>query len=251
MLTRLNNAYLYASRFSIDVAHELRTPLTILQGELELLARSTNLPHEVHLSIDSALQEAMRLGHMVQNLTKLSQIGSIWGKQAHVLVDLRALACETIDHMRLLAEDKGVTLENVEGPAVTLEGDPERLKQIIVNLLDNAVKYTPSEGRIAVQVSAQKGCAVIEVIDNGIGIAAEHLVHIFERFYRASTDRGETGSGLGLAIVKSICEAHHGRIVVASSPGGGSRFRVEIPQTGTDQPHTQAQEPNPPALGLR
>jgi len=249
MLVRLNGAYLYASRFSTDVAHELRTPLTILQGELELLARSTNLPREAHSSIDSALQEATRLGHMVQNLTKLSQFGSIWGKQAQVPVDLRVLARETIDHMRLLAEDKGVTLEYAEGSAVTLEGDPERLKQVIVNLLDNAVKYTRAGGRIAVQVWAQRGYATIEVSDDGIGIAAEHLGHIFERFYRASTERGETGSGLGLAIVKSICEAHHGRIVVASSPGGGSRFRIEIPQTGTRQRQTYLEEPNPAALG--
>ncbi len=238
MLTRLNDAYLYAGRFSADAAHELRTPLTILQGELELLARSTNLPSEVQTAIDSALHEATRLAHLVQSLTKLSQIGSIWGKQAHVPVDLRALASETIEHMRLLAEDKGVTVDDVVGPTIMLEGDPERLKQIIVNLLDNAVKYTPRGGRIAVQVSAARGWAIVEVIDNGIGIEAEHLPHIFERFYRASSDRGEAGAGLGLAIVKSICEAHHGRIAVTSSPGAGSRFRVEIPLAIADQLQT-------------
>jgi signal transduction histidine kinase len=243
MLGRLNDAYQYASRFSADAAHELRTPLTILQGELELLARSPGLPTDVQTSIGSVLQEAARLGHIVQSLTKLSQIGSIWGKQAHLPVDLRALAAETIEHMRLLAEDKGVMLDDVAGPAVILPGDPERLKQIIVNLLDNAVKYTPPGGRIGVQVSASTHCAIIEVIDDGIGIAPEHLPRIFDRFYRVATDRGETGSGLGLAIVKSICEAHHGRIIVNSKPGVGSHFRIEFAQNRWLTPKVGLSEP--------
>jgi signal transduction histidine kinase len=131
----------------------------------------------------------------------------------------------------LLAEDKGVSVAcNVEGN-VCVEGDRARIKQVVVNLLDNAIKYTPYYGSINLNVHAREGKAVIEVADTGIGIPPEALPHIFERFFRVDNarSRGAGGAGLGLAIVKSICTAHGGRVEVESTEGRGSRFTVELP----------------------
>ena len=141
-----------------------------------------------------------------------------------------ALAAETIDHIRLLAVDKDIAIEAPTGVHAVAAGDRDRLKQVLVNLLDNAIKYTPAGGRIAVEVEEAGDAAVLTVKDTGIGIAADSLPLIFDRFFRVTTDRGEVGAGLGLAIVKSICAAHGGAVSVESSPGAGSIFKVSLPQ---------------------
>jgi signal transduction histidine kinase len=152
------------------------------------------------------------------------------GKRAHRAVDLHALAAETIDQMRLLAEDKDITITAPEGVHAVAAGDRDRLKQVIVNLLDNAIKYTPAGGRIRVTVDETGDMTVLSVSDTGAGIAPQDVPRIFDRFYRVATDRGEIGAGLGLAIVKSICTAHGGRISVDSRVGEGSTFRMELPR---------------------
>lgn len=133
--------------------------------------------------------------------------------------------------MRLLAEDKQITLACQTPASVPIEGDRARLKQVVVNLLDNALKYTPNGGQVCVKVSAVAGRAWLEIEDTGLGIPAEALSHLFERFYRVDKARSRQmgGAGLGLAIVKSIVTAHAGQITVESSEECGSRFRVELP----------------------
>ncbi len=229
MLERLDSAYQHASRFSADAAHELRTPLTIMRGELEFIALCHNLPTEIQTAVGSALDETMRLGQIVENLMALARTDGIGGKRAHWAVDLRALSAETIDQMQLLAEEKDIALTCTDGAPVMTLGDRDRLKQVLVNLIDNAIKYTRHGGRVTLDVMHRGEHAVLKVTDTGIGIAPEHQASVFDRFFRVDPDRGVDGAGLGLAITKSICAAHGGSIVVESAPGQGSTFRITLP----------------------
>ncbi|HEX4270496.1 MAG TPA: ATP-binding protein [Rhizomicrobium sp.] len=229
MLDRLDNAYSHVSRFSADAAHELRTPITIIRGELELVVAQAKPSSDVDRAIGNALEEMTRLSGMVDSLITLSRMESMWGKMTHSSVDLLALAAETIDQMNLLAEEKHITLEKPSGSSVLVAGDRDRLKQVLVNLLDNAIKYTPVGGQVTVHVGAAGDLGFFEVEDSGIGIDPLNHERVFDRFYRVSADRGETGAGLGLAIVKSICQAHGGTVFVRSASEIGSIFRVELP----------------------
>ena len=229
MLDRLDNAYSHISRFSADAAHELRTPLTIIRGELELVAVNARASADVDQAISNALEEMTRLSGIVDSLTTLSRMESLWGKRVHAPVDLTALAVETIDQINLLAEEKQIALIRPSGAGVFVAGDRERLKQVLVNLIDNAIKYTPKGGRVTVDVGTAGESGFVSVEDNGIGIDPNHMDRVFDRFYRVRPDRGEQGAGLGLAIVKSICHAHGGAVTLRSVPEFGSCFRVEIP----------------------
>jgi signal transduction histidine kinase len=229
MLERLDGSYQHASRFSADAAHELRTPLAIMRGELELLA-TEELPEELQVAIGNILGEAERLSQIVESLMAMTQMDSTAGKRAHLAVDLHALAAETIDQMRLLAVEKDITIDAPAGVHAMAAGDRDRLKQVLVNLLDNAIKYTPAGGHVTVEVEETGNSAILGVRDTGIGIDAESLPLVFDRFFRVTTDRGEVGAGLGLAIVKSICAAHGGSVAVESTPGAGSIFKVILPQ---------------------
>jgi signal transduction histidine kinase len=228
MLDRLDSAYQYANRFSVDAAHELRTPLAIIRGELEFIG-SQELPAELGEALTNMLAEVQRLSEMVENLGMLSRMDSLWGKREHQEFDLHALARETMDQMRLLAEEKNIELCPISGSTAIVAGDRNRLKQVLVNLLDNAIKYTPAGGRVAVEVLQHGNRVRLMVRDTGIGVAPEHQAKIFDRFYRISTDRGATGSGLGLSVVKAICSAHGGTVDVESVLHAGSTFRIELP----------------------
>jgi len=240
MLDRLDSAYSHVSRFSADAAHELRTPLTIIRGELELIVSGAQLPSEVDHALSNALGEITRLSGIVNSLITLSRMDSGWGKHAHEPVDLRALAAETMEQMNLLAVDKQIELNRPTGPAVVVAGDRNRLKQILVNLIDNAIKYTPRGGQVSVETGVANDMGFIAIEDNGIGIDPMHHERVFDRFYRVSTDRGDMGAGLGLAIVKSICHAHGGSVVLRSVPHVGSYFRIEIPLLPVGMPRSLA-----------
>jgi len=229
MLDRLESAYSHVSRFSADAAHELRTPLTIIRGELELVASGQRLAPDIDNAISNALEEMTRLSGIVDSLITLSRMDSMWGKQAHEPVDLTSLTEETLDQMGLLAEEKQINLKRSLSAPVVVVGDRDRVKQVLVNLLDNAVKYTPHGGWISVETGTQDDMGFVSVEDNGIGIDPNHQVRVFDRFYRVLPDRGDIGAGLGLAIVKSICHAHGGSVSLRSVPEIGSSFRVEIP----------------------
>jgi signal transduction histidine kinase len=233
MLNRLDSAYQHASRFSADAAHELRTPLAIVRGELEFIAPRSELAPEVSAAAGSALDETLRLGRLIENLLTLTVIEGVGGKRAHWPVDLQELGIEIIDQMRLLAEEKQIALVCTVHPSVYALGDRDRLKQALVNLLDNAIKYTHAGGRITVEVARRGEHALLSVADSGIGIAQEHQSSIFDRFFRIDPDRGTDGAGLGLAIVKSICVAHGGSIAVKSMLNEGSTFTIELPLAPT------------------
>jgi len=233
MLDRLDTAYAHVSRFSADAAHELRTPLTIVRGELELVMPEAKASPELERAISNALEEMNRLSDMVDSLITLSRMESLWGRGSHPRIALLSLARETAEQMNLLAVEKNITLEEPDGdPTVAVAGDRDRLKQVLVNLIHNAIKYTPEGGKVRVSVGASSGKAQIKVEDTGIGIDPAHHARVFDRFYRVSPDRGEAGAGLGLAIVRSICHAHGGTVTLNSSVGKGSSFFVELPLVG-------------------
>jgi two-component system OmpR family sensor kinase len=184
---------------------------------------------DVDKAISNALEEMTRLSGIVDSLITLSRMDSLWGKRTHSSIDLPALATETLDQMNLMAVEKDITLERPSGPAVNVAGDRDRLKQVLVNLVDNAIKYTPYGGTVRVQVGTEADTAFVSVEDTGIGIDPDHHERVFDRFYRVAPDRGENGAGLGLAIVKSIIHAHGGTVELRSAPTMGSSFRVELP----------------------
>jgi signal transduction histidine kinase len=212
----------------------LRTPLTILRGELEAAFGQPEVAPELRETIGSALEETERLSRIVESLMAISRLDAGEAKMEHDILDLAELAVSTTEQMRLLAEDKDIALRCESEEPVSIEGDRARLKQVIVNLVDNAIKYTPAGGLVDVKVRASNGCAMLEVNDNGVGIPAEALPHIFERFYRVDKARSRQmgGAGLGLSIIKAIVTAHGGQVRVESVEGRGSRFLVESPVAG-------------------
>jgi heavy metal sensor kinase len=231
MVQRLDDAFQYSRRFMADASHELRTPLTVLRGELESCIQEPTLAPEWRERLGSALEEVERLAGIVEGLFAISRLDAGEAAAEWVKLDLARLAAATADQMSLLAEDKNIQVTCAAAEPVWVEGDQARLKQVVVNLLDNAIKYTLQGGVIALTVSAINSHAVLEVADNGIGIPPEALPRVFDRFFRVDKARSRElgGAGLGLSIVKSICTAHHGRVEASSLPGQGSRFRVELP----------------------
>ena len=231
MIERLDQAFQHINRFSADASHELRTPLTILQLELEGIAQSHRLNPSLTDQIGSALEETHRMSHIVENLLAISRLDAGEVKMDKARLDLGQLAASTAEQMRLLAEEKLILFRSNVATNIYVEGDRSRLQQVIVNLVANAIKYTQEGGEVEVNVRADRGTAVLEVSDNGVGISAHALGHVFERFYRAdkARSRNSGGAGLGLAIVKAICTAHGAEIKVSSEEGHGSRFTVELP----------------------
>ena len=215
------------------VSHELRTPLTSIRGYLELVldGEAGDLTDDQREFLGIVERNAHRLLALVGDLLFLAQVEA--GKLSLELgaVDLSSLAAETVETARPLAEEKGVTLTLASGPLPLLAGDRIRLAQLLDNLVSNGVKFTPSGGRVDVRVRGERGRAVIEVRDTGMGVPPGEQDHLFERFFRASkaTEQAIPGTGLGLAISKAIVHAHGGRITVASEEGKGSTFRVDLP----------------------
>jgi heavy metal sensor kinase len=231
MISRLEDAICNSKRFVADASHEIRTPLTVLHGELESLAQAPHVDHGIRESLGSMLEEVERLAAVVEGLLVVSRLDAGEAQAERVQFDLAQLVTTTADQMSLLAEDKNITVLCEAAERIIVEGDRARLKQVVVNLLDNAIKYTPAGGVVRLQVMAQEGHAVLDVMDNGIGIPPEALPYVFERFFRVdrSRSRDQGGAGLGLSIVKSICTAHGAEIQVMAQPEGGSRFRIRQP----------------------
>jgi len=230
MIARLNDAFQNSKRFVADASHELRTPLTILRAELENLVEDSRLDAEIRERAASMFEEAVRLSRIVEQLFTLSRLDAGEAQAEWSRFDLAGMAKNTAEQMGLLAEDKKISIQCDANQSVVVEGDPSRLKQVVVNLLDNAIKYTPQNGRIQLRVRAVNGHAILEVEDNGVGIPAEALPHVFDRFYRVDQIRSSDveGAGLGLSIARAICSAHGAEIDATSSPSSGSCFRVKL-----------------------
>jgi heavy metal sensor kinase len=238
MIARLEETIQGSKQFVADASHELRTPLTVMRGELESLAQDGQLKGETREALGSVLEEVDRLGEIVEGLLALSRLDAGEAHSEWVRFDLAALVGGTAEQMNLLAEDKKVNLTTAVATPVFVEGDRARLKQVVVNLLDNAIKYTPAGGSVALSVRRDGPRALFEVSDTGAGIPADALAHVFRRFYRVDDARSREGggAGLGLSIVKAICAAHGASVEVASVPGRGSTFRVTLPLAAEGAP---------------
>jgi len=231
MIRRLDEAFQHNQRFLADASHELRTPLTTMRAELEELIGETHGRPDLSGVAESALEEVERLRKIVEGLFAVSRLEAGEALEEKKALDLAELAVSTAEQMILLADDKDIAIAcHSSGPVLVL-GDGSRLKQVIVNLLDNAIKHTPRGGKIDVSVEVNDSKAVLEVSDNGVGIPQHALSLVFERFYRVDKARSREsgGAGLGLSIVKSICIAHGGRVTAESEEGKGARLKVELP----------------------
>lgn len=230
-LERLENAFNRIRQFSADVSHELRTPLTILRGETEVGLRWAKEPEEFRELFRSNLEEINRMSKIIECLLELSRAEEGGLKLELTEVELGELVAEVVQQSRLIDPEKGLKIAYTLDEPVAVTGDWLRLRQVFMNLLGNAVKYTPEGGEISVAVDATGGFARISVIDSGVGIPADDLPNIFERFYRVdkARNRADGGIGLGLSLTKTFVEAHGGRIEVVSEPDKGSVFTVYLP----------------------
>jgi heavy metal sensor kinase len=237
MIARLEDAFQHVNRFSADASHELRTPLTILQLELEGIVQNHTMSASLEAQIGSALEETHCMSRIVESLLTISRLDAGEAKLDRLPLSLSALVTSTASEMKILAQEKSIALRTSAEGDIWVEGDRTRLQQVIVNLIDNAIKYTPEGGTVEVRVRSEAGKALLEVEDNGVGIPTNAISHVFERFYRVdkARSRASGGAGLGLSIAKAICTAHAAEIRVSSEEGRGSCFRVELPMVAAPE----------------
>ena len=232
-LTRLESSFEQMRRFTADASHELRTPLTVIRsvGEVGLRGRRDEVAYRE--IIGSMLEEVDRLARLVDRLLMLSRADTGQSKLSTDIVDLSELADEVAAQLGVLAEEKqqSITLERTGAPRWT--GDRLVLRQALLNLVDNAIKYSPVGGRITIRVAESPAAAVVEVSDTGPGIPEELQSRIFDRFYRLdkSRSRDNGGTGLGLSIAKWAVEVNGGQLTLEKTNGVGSTFRITLPQT--------------------
>ncbi|HEX6078011.1 MAG TPA: heavy metal sensor histidine kinase [Methylomirabilota bacterium] len=230
MLARLEEAFDQTRRFAADAAHELRTPLTVLRGGIEVALRMERSPEEYRRVLASSLEEVQRLIRLAEDLLLLSR--SLAGPAgARAPVDLEPLVLEVFEVGARLGHAANVAVRVDATTPLAALGDGAALRRALVNLVENAVKYTPTGGKVELSLARADGFAEITVADTGIGIDPAEIERIFEPFHRLDAARAHDtgGAGLGLAIARSIVIAHGGAIAVESAPGAGSRFTVRLP----------------------
>jgi heavy metal sensor kinase len=229
MMTRLNRSFEQIRQFSTDVSHELRTPLTVIRGQLEVALFTARNEEQYREAIADALEGVERLSNIVRALLMLSQAetGQLALQKSNV--DFAKLVDELVDQHQIPAEAQGVGL-SAELPATCLiHADRIQLERLVSNLLGNAIKYTPAGGKVKVRLFGEGETVKFIVEDTGVGIAPDHLPHIFDRFYRVPSADSEKGLGLGLSFVAWIVQAHGGTIDVESQLQKGTRFLVSLP----------------------
>jgi heavy metal sensor kinase len=231
MIRRLHESFARVRQFSADASHELRTPLTVLRGEIELALRTKKSPEEYRRILESTLEETLRLTSIIDNLLTLAKADRGQVQAELTEVELHRLVEELYEDGMILAASKNITMTLRSNVPITIVGDRGRLRQLLLNLVDNAVKYTPPGGSVTLALWQQNRSAVFEVTDTGIGIPEGESGKIFDRFYRVDKARSRDlgGTGLGLSIAKWIAELHRGTITVKSELQKGSTFTVELP----------------------
>ncbi|MCL5291549.1 MAG: HAMP domain-containing histidine kinase [Actinobacteria bacterium] len=221
-------------RFVADASHELRTPLTVMRTEAEVALRDTNLDATGARSVlESALEEIGKLQSLSDYLLTFGRLENVNANQSFARVNLSDIVEEAQRQVGALAQDKNISIGS-DVDDVTLEGLRDNLVQLVVILLDNAIKYSSEGDCVNVRGRAQKGGVILEVQDSGAGIRAGDLPFIFNRFYRADASRAKDGAhgyGLGLSIAKSIIDLHNGRVNVRSAPGMGTTFTITLPRS--------------------
>jgi heavy metal sensor kinase len=235
MWTRLERSFAALRRFTADASHELKTPLTVVRAGVERAITRPDMPPETLAALEETLQEVNRMTELLDSLLTLARADEGRAELHREPVDLRQIIEEAGETGELLAEHAGVGMEiRLPADPLVVSVDRSRVRQLALNLIENAVKYTPRGGQVSVELGSNDGRAVFTVADTGIGIAPGDLPHVFDRFWRADSARTRTseraGTGLGLAICKWIAEAHGGTIDVQSRPGRGTTFTVGLPR---------------------
>jgi len=232
MLDRIQRYVIQLRQFTADASHELRSPLAALRGSAEVALTRDRPAEELKQVIEESIQHFDRLGRMAEDLLLLAQADAGHPSLRLSEIQLDQAIADVIDLYEPLANDQGIelTFENREG--IWMEADGPRLRQLIGNLVDNAIKYVGAGKTVAISASGQNGTAEIVVADNGPGISPDHLAKIFDRFYRVDRSRsgqGPGGAGLGLSICRTIAKAHGGRIKIASTSHEGTTVSIVLP----------------------
>ncbi len=255
MLSRLEESFATLRRFTADASHELKTPLMVLRVGVERAMINPRTPTDALQSLEEVLEEIHRMSELVETLLTLARADEGGAILAVEPCDLRELINEAAETAGMLGEEQDITIRSeVPATAVILPVDRSRIRQLLLNLVTNAIKYTPAGGKVSIGLVDQGEAAAIIIGDNGIGIPPADLPHIFDRFYRVDTARSRTGArpgaGLGLAITKWIAEAHGGTITVQSRTGRGTVFTVTLPKAGAPHivsyPEISTETPLPP-----
>ncbi|MBE7446968.1 MAG: HAMP domain-containing protein [Planctomycetia bacterium] len=231
MLTRLENSFNQVRQFTSDASHELRTPIAIMKAGIEVaLARERDIYNYQQVLADT-LEDLGRLSKIVENLFILAK-ADVGRYEIHMVrINLCPVITDIAEQLKLIAEQKNIFVSMEKMEDVSIDGDELLIRMLLLNLVDNAVKYTPLDGTIKLSLSKDKGCAKIVIKDNGIGISQEDSPHIFDRFYKTSKAgmANHTSNGLGLSICQWIVKSHHGTIMVESELHKGSIFTVTLP----------------------
>nr|MDP9177904.1 HAMP domain-containing histidine kinase [Gemmatimonadota bacterium] len=233
MIARLETSFMGLRRFTADASHELKTPLAVLRADVERAMTDQTPPSERLVALEEALQETTRMADLVESLLTLARADEGRFDIHKEPVALKPLVQDIHETAVILGEGAGVTVNFPFTAEVTVMGDPTRLRQLFLNLVTNAIKYTPVGGKVELGLGLHPGNVTFAVRDTGIGIAAADVPHIFERFWRADRARSRMsergGFGLGLAISQWIAQAHGGTLTASSRLGRGSLFTVTLP----------------------